>query len=319
MKIVIIGPGALGSLFAALLAAGPGNDVWLLDHDAERAAQIDGKLLLTHGQQEFCRLVSATADAAGIGPADLILHCVKSRDVAAGIEAASPLFSPRSIFISFQNGISHLDILAGMKLPMEPALGVTALGATLFAPGRVCHGGEGMTRIGFVGPVGRENQQRLEEVAALFRRAGMATERVENIVDVIWAKLLVNLGINALTVLYDCPNGALLAIGEARKTLIAAVREGEEVARALGIRVGDDPVNRTLAVCRATADNISSMLQDVRKGKPTEIDAINGALLAKAEALGIDVPVNRELVGKVRELEAGYLRKAPHGQRPDRL
>lgn len=319
MKIVVIGPGALGSLFASQLAATPDNDVWLLDHDPERAARIDGKLLLTMGEQEFCRFVSATADAARIGPADLVLHCVKSRDVAAGLRAAFPLFTPRTILISFQNGIGHLDTLARMKLPMPPALGVTAMGATLLAPGHVRHGGAGMTRIGFACPADRESHLRLEGAASLFRATGMMAEKVENIGEYVWSKLLVNLGINALSALYGCPNGDLLAIDEARGKMIAVVREGEEVARALGIRLEDDPVARTLAVCRATAGNISSMLQDVRQKRPTEIDAINGAVSARAEELGIAAPVNRELVRRVRELEAGYLRTAPHGPCPDRL
>jgi 2-dehydropantoate 2-reductase len=319
MKIVIIGPGALGSLFAAGLAARADNDVWLLDHDAERAARMDGKLLLTVGEQEFCRLVPVSADAARIGPADLVLLCVKSRDVAAGINASRALFTPPTTLITFQNGISHLDTLARMKLPVQPAVGVTAMGATLKAPGHVCHGGRGLTRIGFLSRVAREKEKQLDRVAELFSQADMPTERVGNILDFVWAKLLINVGINALTVIYDCANGELLVRKEARGKLVAAVLEGQAVARALGIAVPADPVSQTLAVCEATARNISSMLQDVRRGRPTEIGAINGALLDKAAGLGIDVPVNHELVRRVRMIEAGYLRTAPRGFCPDRL
>jgi len=319
MKIVIIGPGALGSLFAAELATPEDNDVWLLDHDPERAGRMKGKLLLTVGEQEFCRLVSASADAARIGPADLVLLCVKSRDVAAGITAAQPLFTPTTILITFQNGISHLDILTQMQLPVPPAVGVTAMGATLKAPGHVCHGGQGLTRMGFLSPVPREKETQLDSVVDLFRQADMPTERVANILDFVWAKLLVNVGINALTVIYDCANGELLVNEEARGKLAVAVQEGYAVARALGINVPADPVSQTLAVCEATAENISSMLQDVRRGRPTEIGAINGALLDKARALGIDVPVNRELVSRVRKIEDGYLRTEPRGSCPDRL
>jgi 2-dehydropantoate 2-reductase len=319
MKTVIIGPGALGSLFAAELAGRDDNDVWLLDHDPERAARIDGKLLLTVGEQEFCRMVSASADAARIGPADLVLLCVKSRDVAAGINASQALFTPATILIPFQNGISHLDTLSRIKLPVQPAVGVTAMGATLKAPGHVCHGGRGLTRIGFITRTAGEKEKQLESVADLFCRASMPTERVGNILDFVWAKLLVNVGINALTVIYDCPNGDLLVNEEARGRLVAAVKEGNAVARALGITVPADPVSQTLAVCAATAGNISSMLQDVRRGRPTEIGAINGALLDKARELGIDVPVNRELVGRVRAIEDGYLRTKPRESCPDRL
>lgn len=319
MKTVIIGPGALGSLFAAALAGRDDNEVWLLDRDPERAARINGKLLLTVGEQEFCRMVSATADAARIGPAALVLLCVKSRDVAAAITAAYPLFTPSTILITLQNGISHLATLSRMQLPVPPAFGVTAMGATLQAPGHVCHGGRGLTRIGFIARVDREKEQSLEEAAALFRQADMPAERVDNILEFVWAKLLVNVGINALTVLYDCPNGGLLANAEARQKLVAAVQEGHAVARALGINVPADPVSQTLTVCEATAKNISSMLQDVRRRRPTEIGAINGALLDKARELGIEAPVNRELVRRVSRIEDGYLRTIPRGSGPDHL
>ena len=303
MKTVIIGPGALGSLFAALLAAGHDNDVWLLDRDAERAARINGKLLLTIGEQEFCRFVRAGADAAAIGPADLVLLCVKSRDVATAITCAAPLFTPHTILITLQNGIGHLDVLAQLALPMPPVVGVTAMGATLRSAGHVCHGGRGVTRIGFLSPPAMEQERHLADVAVLLQRADIPTEPVSNILDFVWAKLLVNVGINALTVLYDCPNGELLHIPAARQLLVAAVQEGEAVARELGIHLPADPVTQALEVCRATAANISSMLQDVRRDRPTEIMAINGALLAKAERLGLAAPVNRVLVARVRTIE----------------
>ena len=316
MKIVIIGPGALGSLFAALLAAEKKNDVWLLDHNAERAAKIHGNLLFTEGEQEVCRLVSATADAEKIGPADLVLHCVKSRDVSSALLHATPLFSSHTTLITFQNGIGHLETLENMKLPMVPAVGVTAMGATLKKTGHVCHGGQGLTRIGFARSVSDKQDKALDKVVALFNRVGLQTEKVDNIIDVVWSKLLINVGINALTVIFNCENGKLLDSDKARNTLVQAVKEGQDVARALGISISGDPVANTLAVCRATANNISSMLQDARRKRPTEIDSINGALLKKADEAGIKAPVNRELVRQVREIEAGYLRTAPGASFP---
>ena len=118
-----------------------------------------------------------------------------------------------------------------------------------------------------------------------------------------------------ITVIFNCPNGELLNNPEAKKMLAAAVLEGQSVAKALGINVTEDPVSQTRAVCAATAGNISSMLQDVRRGRQTEIGAINGALLAKAEELGMNLPVNRDLVERIKEIEAGYLRTEPRGYR----
>lgn len=316
MKIVIIGPGALGSLIAATLAAGDDNDVWLLDHDQDRAAVINGTLLLTTAEGEYARTVSATADSHVIGPADVVLVCVKSRDVEKGLKNALPILEKHTTLVTFQNGISHLDALASIPLPLPPAIGVTALGATLKKPGHVCHGGSGITRMGFPAAVSPASQEGLDRVITLFRQAGLEAQSVGNILDYVWAKLLVNVGINALTVIHDCRNGALLDIPAAREDLGRAVEEGMRVAESLHITLPADPVGQTMAVCRATADNISSMLQDVRRHRPTEIEAINGALLKKGEEAGIDMPVNRKLVKRIKEIEAGYLRKAPHAPGP---
>ncbi|MCB2182536.1 MAG: 2-dehydropantoate 2-reductase [Desulfobulbaceae bacterium] len=323
MKIVIIGPGALGSLFAALLAAEGKNDVWLLDHNAARAHHTDGKLLLTLGKQEFCRFVSVTADVEKIGPTDIVLNCVKSQDVASALQRAHILFTPQTVLVSFQNGISHFDILASLDTPAITAIGVTAMGATLKEPGHVVHGGHGLTRIGLSRQLSLENHPEadilLSQLVDIFNNAGLETKKVSHIIDFVWAKLLVNVGINALTAIFDCENGRLLDIPQAREKMIEAVQEGERVARALGIKISEDPVAQTIAVCRATANNISSMLQDVLRQRPTEIEAINGALLQKATQLGMDAPVNRELVLKIREIEAGYRPKEPQRPAPDHL
>lgn len=307
MKIAIIGPGALGSLFAALLAADETHDIWLLDHDALRAAKIKGKLLLTKGKQEFCRFVSSSAEAKQIGPADIVLLTVKSRDVAKALEQAAPLCTVETSLICFQNGIGHLDTLSRANLPVSPAIGVTSMGASLIEYGHVCHGGEGLTIIGFPPPSPPPPAlKRLDAVVSLFQQTGIAAKHVNNILDFVWSKLLVNAGINALTVIHDCENGKLLALADARRKMISTVKEGLIVAQALGITIDTDPVERTIQVCEATRNNISSMLQDARRKRPTEIDAINGALLQKAELLGIDLPVNRELVRLVKEIEASY-------------
>ncbi|MGW8287867.1 MAG: ketopantoate reductase family protein, partial [Desulfobulbales bacterium] len=122
-----------------------------------------------------------------------------------------------------------------------------------------------------------------------------------------WSKLLVNAGINALTAIHHCPNGKLLESEDTKDMLIAAVREGETVARRLNVALIDDPLAMTLDVCRKTAQNISSMLQDVNNKRFTEIDSINGVIVTAGKKLGITTPVNAELVQKVKEIEQKYL------------
>jgi len=317
MKIVVIGPGALGCLIAASISVkrnpaadgdqGRHDEIWLLDHNRDRAALLadKGLILEENGRQSHCA-VNATADPAAIGSADLIMLCVKSGNVQAGLKSAAPLATPGSLLVSLQNGISHLPQLYSTSLAAAIAIGVTAQGATLVAPGHVRHAGRGITRLGFVKQQPRPVAAKLKKTAALLAAADLETVITDNIIKHVWAKLFINVGINALTAILRCKNGQLLEISDAKKKLISAVREAESVARAMGIIIDDDPVAATLGVCRATSRNLSSMLQDVIKKRPTEIAAINGAIVIEAHRLGIPAPANEELLRQVKEIEQSY-------------
>ncbi|NOX25933.1 MAG: 2-dehydropantoate 2-reductase [Deltaproteobacteria bacterium] len=301
--VVIVGPGALGCLFAALLSKA-GHSVWFLDHDRERACKIaDHGVCLLETMPQF-QAVRATVNANEIGRADVVLLCVKSYDVGKALEMAAPLLVEGPLLIALQNGLGHHEILrrcAGLSW----AVGITSQGAALVEPGVVRHGGSGITTLGFMDKAGIAAHQCLAETAALFAAAGLPATVSADISSAVWDKLLVNVGINALTALYDCANGELLEKRRAREQLRQAVREAARVARARGVNISGDPVARTEAVCRATNKNISSMLQDIRHGRPTEIEAINGVIVREAAALGMDVPVNQELTQKIRAIQAG--------------
>lgn len=304
-KIVIVGPGALGCLMAARLAGLASRDVWLLDHNPIRAGQINQQgIVLEENALTVRHTVRAEGDASVIGPADLVLLCVKSYQVATALSNTTPLFADTTLLIGFQNGIRHLSLLTATAGPGVRAAGVTAMGATLLAPGQVRFGGEGPSHIGLL--TRRDNPTAhllLESAAAILSEAGITTETSPDILCPIWAKLLVNVGINALTAIHNCPNGRLLEIPAARRELIAAVEEAAAVAHALGIPVANNPVDLTLAVCQATSANISSMLQDVRHGRRTEVDAINGAVVEEARRLGLPTQVNENLTRRVKQLE----------------
>lgn len=310
MKIVVIGPGALGSLLAASLALRSDHEVWLLDHKPERALRIqaEGLLLEEDGKHYSCPL-HASADAGAIGRANLILLCVKTHDVTESLNRSKALFAENSLLICFQNGLRHLAVLKEELGKTNWAAGVTAQGATLVRPGHVRHAGRGITRVGFPAPQGQDALSLLKKTATIMTAAGLETEVVTDILDHIWGKLLINVGINALTAILNCPNGHLLESAEAKKRLEGAVREAAEVAKAKGIGLAEDPVAATLEVCKATEKNISSMLQDVRNKRLTEIDAINSAVVAEARLLGIPAPINEGLVRQVQEIEKGYVEK----------
>jgi 2-dehydropantoate 2-reductase len=307
MRTVVVGPGALGSLFAVRLFLAGGHEVRLLDHDPQRAALLNEQGFSFAADGERHRLaLPVTTEPAAIAEAELLLLCVKAPAVAAALARLRPHWPPGGLLLAFQNGIAHLDHLAALPSSCCWGIGVTTEGANLSGPGQVRHGGHGITRLGFVASQPAARHRQLAAAAEAFSAAGLASEVVADIRVVLWQKLLVNVGINALTALYECPNGGLLTIPAARERLIAAVREAAQVALAQGITLPADPVATALEVCRATATNISSMLQDVRNRRPTEIGAINGAIVAIADRLAIPVPVNLELTKAIRALEQGF-------------
>ncbi len=315
MKVAIIGPGSLGCLLAASLTIKPDRsnsktpalDLWLLDYKSERAQYLNEHgLILEEGNQKKSCNVKATVDPEEIGPADIIFLCVKSPQVAAGLQQAAKLVHDDTILVTLQNGIGHLKLLKDKQNLPVFTLGVTAQGANMAAPGHVRHAGDGLTRIGFPKSASFSKSLLLAKVCNLLNYAGIETIIVDNILDYLWSKLLINVGINALTAIHRCPNGKLLESAVTQEILTAAVREGEAVARALKIELLEDPLAMTLDICRKTAQNLSSMLQDVNNKRPTEIDSINGEIVAAARKLGIPTPVNDELIQKVKEIELAY-------------
>lgn len=309
MKVLVIGPGAMGCLLAAKLSRD--NEVWLLDHDPVRAALLESSgLVLEEGGESTRHFVSVTASTELVGKVDLALLCVKSYKVEEALFGVQSVLRNATILVALQNGIGHLEILPRLCRSACWGLGVTAQGATLAGPGHVLHRGSGPTWIGLpprqlVNDMADRPSCRnsIFLAAEALSEAGITTEAIDDILPQIWNKLLVNVGINALTAINDCSNGALLENPLIAELMAAAIGEGARVAEKLGINLDREPVAAAREVCRATATNISSMLQDVRAGRPTEIDAINGAVFRLGGSLGIKMPVNEELVRKVRALE----------------
>jgi 2-dehydropantoate 2-reductase len=177
---------------------------------------------------------------------------------------------------------------------------VTGLGATLLGPGRVRHAGQGATVFGAA-----PDRANVAALVNLFTTCGLPAELSESLDALVWGKLVANVGIYALTALLRVPNGALAARADARVLMAGAVAEAAAVAQARGTALPySDPLAYTLAVAQATSTNQSSMLQDVLRGSPTEIDAINGAVEREGLRLGVPTPINSMLAALVRVLEA---------------
>ncbi|MBN1888242.1 MAG: pantoate--beta-alanine ligase [Thermoflexales bacterium] len=228
---------------------------------------------------------------------DLVLVLVKSHQTARAAAWAAQILRPGGLALTLQNGLGNLEQLVAVVGPQRSALGVSMQGATLLGPGHVRHGGDGPTVLATT----PATEARLQELATLLRQAGFETSLVDDARALVWGKLVVNAAINALTAILRVPNGALAEQEDARELMSEAARETAAVAQALGIALPyADPAGRAVEVARKTAVNRSSMLQDVLRGTPTEIEAINGAVVELGRQLGLPTPVNETLLRLVR-------------------
>jgi len=212
---------------------------------------------------------------------------VKSHQTAAIAGAVARAVAADGLVLSLQNGLGAREILVDAAGAERVVTGVAFLGATVLGPGRVSDRGGSRIVI--------EECGRSAPAADALRAAGFAVPLVRDIQPTVWAKLAVNCAINPLGALRRVTNGVLLADSEVRMTLEAAAREVGAVAAALGIRLERDPAALAVEVARETEENRCSMLQDVERGAPTEIEALNGAVVREAERVGVPVPVNRQL------------------------
>lgn len=312
MRIGIIGPGALGCLFASRLfsAVNEQDAVLLIDHRPERARLLNQQGILyesRHSKQNS--FIPVHSDLTQVGPLDILFSCVKSYDLLQSLKFTAPLFTPTTLFIFLQNGINHLQYADPKELHVTPVFATSSEGATRLAPGQIRHAGSGHTYLGFFSPQNANAENKLQQLLLILQKSGLASSITHDIRAKLWAKLFVNVGINALTAIYDCCNGDLLESDVKMQQLRQLVQEAEQVARATHIQIHEDPLQTTITVCKRTANNISSMLQDVRNHSPTEIDAINGEVSRIGKTLGIPTPKNDALIAKIKKMETAYLFK----------
>lgn len=303
MKIAIIGAGAMGCLYGAKLSAVHGNQVFLLDVWKEHVNEINkaGLYMEENGELlHYCNLTAA-ADATTVGVVDLAIIFVKSTLTEQAVRGNKAVFGDHTIALTLQNGMGNMDTIASQIGAKNVIGGTTAHGATMLSPGKIRHAGVGKTIIGELSGV---KSKRIHEIAKVFMAAGLEVEVSENVLGLVWDKLLVNVGINALTGITKLTNGELLAYPGIEEILEEAVKEGVAVANAKGVVLDfTDPVEHTKEVCKATAANKSSMLQDLLNHKGTEIDMINGAVVREGKSIGVATPVNQVLCGLIHYFE----------------
>lgn len=302
MQTAILGAGAMGSLFGGLLAEA-GTPVTLVGRSGEHVSAVAERGLRVEATDGTSRTVEveATAEPSAVADADLVVVFVKSYDTGSAMEGVAEYVGDADV-LTLQNGLGNAETIAEYA-PRERVLaGTTTHGAVREEPGVVRHAGVGETRLG---RYFEANDDRTRAVADLLSEAGVETAVVEHVHDVVWEKVLVNVGVNAATALARVPNGAMAETRPGHRLVERAVGEAVRVAAAEGRTVPEDVVERALAVARTTADNHSSMRQDVEAGRRTEIDALNGAVVEHAERHDLPAPVNRTLADLVRLAEVG--------------
>lgn len=303
MKTVIMGAGAMGSLFGGLLTLS-GEDVWLVDIWKENidAMRSNGLKVEDRGKVQIIP-VKATTDVASVGKADLILFFVKTYQTEKAVSDVLVLQKENTVFLTLQNGLGNEEAICKQVDRRKVILGVTGQGATFLGPGHIRHAGWGKT---YVGELDEKITDRVTQIAQVFRKAGIETEVSSHIHDLVWEKLLVNVGINALAALTGLKNGQLLDYPETVRLMEALVSEAVEVTRRKEIQIDENPMNRVKVVIEATRENRCSMGQDLDYKRRTEIDAINGAVVREAERLGISVPVNRAITDLIKVIEKRF-------------
>jgi 2-dehydropantoate 2-reductase len=302
MRVVVQGAGSLGSLVGGLLAATDAG-VTLLGRAGDHldAVERDGLRVQRADDSDLVTEPSVATDSGVVAAADLVVVCVKSYDTASAASDLGAHWDGADV-LTLQNGLGNAEALAEHVPEAAVVAGTTTHGAVLESPGVVRHAGIGDTTIGryFV-----DNDDAVDRIASVLAAAGMDATVTDDPERAVWTKVLVNAGINAATALARVDNGALVEAAPGERLLTRAVEEGANVARAAGVSVPGDVVERARTVARETASNHSSMRQDVEAGSRTEIEALNGELAVRAREYGVDAPVNETLADLIRLTASG--------------
>ena len=309
MRFVVVGVGALGSYFGGALAAA-GHDVTLVVRNVahREAIQANGlQMRLDSGDKMVHPNVIAPDAVAGEAPADLLIIFCKTGATRDVLTASAPLIGPETRLVSAQNGLGNAAILAEFA-PLDRVIyGTTMAPGNLQGPGVVVSHGSHLTQIRAA--TGDATSQSYAAVLArALDDAGVPTIVNEDVDTVIWAKVAFNCAMNSLCALNGLRPGALLDSPEMSRLVRATVMETCDVAAAAGIMVDRDEMEARLQmVQREHRDHVPSMLHDMMAKRLTEIDSINGAVVAIGASHGVPTPYNETLLALVHQREADYL------------
>jgi len=302
MKIAIIGSGAMGSLYGGMLSLS-GQDVMLFDVFEEHVEKVQKDGLVIEDSATGGAVTArpeASSDPASVQGADVFIVFVKSTATEQAAARFKEHAEPGTIVLTLQNGLGNEAIIRKHFGAARTAAGVTSQGATFLGPGRIRHAGKGPTHMSMADG----DNGKLAPLAAALNAAGFETHVETDVAGLVWSKLVINVGINALTALTGQPNGALLRHEETKAVMADLVAEAVAVAKARGIQFTyADPLATVYDVAEKTGANRSSMLQDFDRKRESEIDFMNGAIVREAAGVGVPTPVNETITRLVKAMD----------------
>jgi 2-dehydropantoate 2-reductase len=296
-RTAVLGAGAVGCYFGGMLARA-GAPVTLIGRPRHvETITRDGLCLETlHFRQQVP--LAATTDVAAARAAAVVLFCVKTLDTETAAQELAPHLAADAVVVSLQNGVDNAErIRTATGIDAVPA--VVYVAAEMVAPGHVKHNGRGDLLLG-----GARPRRELEDLAALFVRAGVPCLVSDNIAADLWTKLIINCAYNAISALARSKYGRIVSYPPTRAVMRQVTEEALAVARADGVRFpACDMVEAVFRLGHAMSGATSSTAQDLARGKPTEIDSLNGYVVRRGAALGVPAPVNQTLHALVKLLE----------------
>jgi 2-dehydropantoate 2-reductase len=304
-RLAVLGAGAVGCYFGGMLARA-GAPVTLIGRPLHAGAIARHGLFFDGLQFQQHIQVAASTEISTAGDAEVVLFCVKTLNTEEASRSLAPHLAPNATVISLQNGVDNVERIRSSS-NIDAFAAVVYVAAAMTAPGRVKHSGRGDLILGdLLGPAREDEPRRrqLERLAALFECAGVPCRVSNNVRGELWLKMIINCAYNAISALGRAPYHRAGGNRWTRELMIKVTEEALEVARAAGVRLPDvDMVETVLKISESMADATSSTAQDLARGKPTEIDSLNGYLVRRGAELGVPTPVNQTLHALIKLLE----------------
>jgi 2-dehydropantoate 2-reductase len=296
IRVAVLGAGAVGCFFGGMLARA-GHEVTLIGRPAHVDAFKSNGLRFEGLTFDEHVPVKASTDASSVRGARLVLFCVKSTDTEDAAAQIAPFLDADAAVVNLQNGVDNTErIEARVSQPVVPA--VVYVATEMAGPGHLKHHGRGDLVIG--SPHAAWNKS----IMTWFEAAGVPVAVSDNVAGELWAKLVVNCAYNALSAITQLPYGKMIAGVGVRELMRDVVEETLAVARASGVAMAPGMLERTYGIAQAMPTQFSSTAQDLARGKPTEIEHLNGFVVRRGAALGVPTPANRVLYALVKLLES---------------